>query len=252
VIITGGAQGIGRATALVFAKNGANVFVGDNNTNALSELQNLWSQQKQKEKYSGTITTVEYDAQSCKSAELLAQKALSAHSRVDVIFNNVGIQTPKVPIHDLAEKDWDFVFNVNMKSIFYLLKYCLPTMIKQKSGTIINNASIHGVQSQIGQASYGASKGGIIALSRQMACDYGRYNIRVNAVSPGPVRTDLMEKNTPNLPEVISNIPLFRLGEVTDIANLVYFLASEKSGWITGQNIVIDGGITIKGAWHSL
>jgi len=173
VIITGGAQGIGKATALLFAKNGAHVFVGDINTKALSDLQKFWSQQKQQEKHTGTITCLEYDASSCKSAELLAKKALGAHSRVDVIFNNVGIQTPKVPIHELSEKDWDFVFSVNIKSIFYLLKYCLPTMIKQKSGAIINNASTHGIQSQIGQASYGASKGGIIALSRQLACDYG-------------------------------------------------------------------------------
>jgi meso-butanediol dehydrogenase/(S,S)-butanediol dehydrogenase/diacetyl reductase len=125
-------------------------------------------------------------------------------------------------------------------------------MLKNGKGSIINNSSIQGVNSQRNVSAYAATKGAIISLTRQLACEYGVNNIRVNTVSPGSVQTPLMAANTGNLDYVKNNTPLNRLGVPDDIAQMVLFLASNKSSWITGQNLCVDGGITIKGGWAKL
>jgi len=154
-------------------------------------------------------------------------------------------------IHEVTEEEWDEVIKINLKSLFWLTKFVIPYMIKQKFGVIINNASIQAIASQKGVSHYAASKGAMVALTRQLAVQYGEYKIRVNSLSPGSTMTPLMAANTnPEYP--LSNTPMKVLGEPEDMANMVYFLSSRGARWVTGQNIVVDGGITIKGGWAKL
>jgi len=133
-----------------------------------------------------------------------------------------------------------------------MCKYVIPEMIKIGMGSIINNSSIQGIQSQKGVPAYAASKGALIALTRQLAVEYGENNIRVNCISPGSVVTPLMKANNKSFSYIEGNTPLGYLGEPKDIAELLLFLGSENSKWITGQNFIIDGGITVKGGWAPL
>jgi len=253
VIITGGANGIGRGTCLEFAKEGAHVVCADINEAFGKELLGDWKEITEKTKSSGTITFIQMDAAKDEDCKRLVDETISRFHRVDVLFNNVGIQPKESnkPIHLLDDDTWDLLFNVNLKSAFRMSKYVIPHMLKVNKGSIINNASIQGIHSQKSVPAYAATKGGLLSLTRQMACEYGKNNIRVNAVSPGSVMSALMRANTDvNYVEV--NTPMKSVGEPSDIAKMVTFLASDNSKWITGQNMVVDGGITIKGGWASL
>jgi len=180
-------------------------------------------------------------------------KAIASRGAVDVLFNNVGTQPPESmrPLHELPEELWHRILSVNLTSAYHTCKAVLPGMIGKKKGVIINNASIQAVQSQPNVSAYASSKGGLVALTRQIAVDYGRYNIRCNAVSPGSTLTPLMMKTT-NTEYARSNTPLPRLGDPNDMANIVFFLASQEAEWLTGQNLIVDGGITSKGGWAAL
>jgi len=250
VIVTGGAQGIRKGTCLLFASEEAKVVCGDINTTFGEELLDEWKKQGSK----GSLSFVHFDASNGEDCRKLVEFTLQQYGRIDVLFNNVGIQPEesRVPIHLLEEKTWDLLFNVNIKSFYWMSKFTIPIMMKAGKGSIINNASIQGIHSQVNVSAYAATKGAIISLTRQMACEYGGYNIRVNTVSPGSVATPLMLANTGNLDYVSGNTPLNRLGVPEDIGQMVLFLASDKASWITGQNICVDGGITIKGGWSKL
>eukprot|EP01114_Cavostelium_apophysatum_P017946 TRINITY_DN5440_c0_g1_i1.p1 TRINITY_DN5440_c0_g1~~TRINITY_DN5440_c0_g1_i1.p1 ORF type:complete len:216 (+),score=34.79 TRINITY_DN5440_c0_g1_i1:199-846(+) len=202
----------------------------------------------------GSISFLKFDASKGDDCHRLVEQAARDFKRIDILFNNVGIQpgTSNVPIHELEESMWDAIMDVNLKSIFWMCKYTLPYMIQQKSGSIINNASIQGLSSQKGVSAYAASKGGILAITRQLAVEYGKYSIRVNTVSPGTIMTALALENSKSMQPIIDNTPLRRIGEPSDIASMVAFLASDQSKWVTGQNMVVDGGITIKGGWAEL
>jgi len=155
------------------------------------------------------------------------------------------------PLHLLEDKTWDQIMTVNLKSIFWMSKFTLPYMIEKSSGCIINNSSIEAMQGQMEAPAYAASKGAMIALTRQMACEYGHHKIRVNAVDPGCICTKMLEKST-DTKYAESNTPLGRLGSVDDVANAVIFLASRESTWITGQDFIVDGGMASKGGWAPL
>eukprot|EP01116_Phalansterium_solitarium_P001819 TRINITY_DN11635_c0_g1_i1.p1 TRINITY_DN11635_c0_g1~~TRINITY_DN11635_c0_g1_i1.p1 ORF type:complete len:260 (+),score=46.85 TRINITY_DN11635_c0_g1_i1:150-929(+) len=248
VIVTGGASGIGRASTLKFATEGADVVFGDVSEEAGSEVSAAWQQDGR-----GSVTFFKFDAASGEDCRKLVEFSVNKFGRVDVLFNNVGIQPKesRVPIHLLEEATWDNVMNVNLKSAFWMCKYVVPHMLKQSSGAIINNASIQGINSQKLVGVYAATKGGLLSLTRQLACEYGGNGIRCNAISPGSIVSELMRKNT-NLEYVTGNTPLGCVGEPDDIADAAVFLASSKSKWVTGHNFVVDGGVTIKGGWASL
>lgn len=259
-IVTGGAQGIGRACCLLLAQHGFYVVCGDANEEAGRSLEE-WSTAQQRQDDPSRILFVPFDASQGADCERLVNEAINKFGRIDVLFNNVGIQPAlaQVPIHLLEEQHWDSIMDVNLKSIFWMCKFCIPHMMEQNKKSddcsqcsIINNASIQAISSQPHVPAYAASKGGIVALTRQLACDYGRHGIRVNAVSPGTIATELARKATPDFTYVESNTPLGRVGDPDDVASLVLFLAGEGARWITGQNIPVDGGITIKGGWAPL
>jgi len=260
-LITGGAEGIGKETCLQFALRGAHVVCGDLNEHKIRELEGEWEKIKAREKENplgarlGTLSCFHCDLATSKGAKDLVAYAVSLHGTVDVLFNNVGIQpeASRVPLHQLSEATWDQVMNVNLKSCFWICREAIPFMLRNpEGGSIINNASIQGIQSQKNVAVYAASKGALLSLTRQLACEYGGSKIRVNSVSPGSIGTELMRENTPDLDNVIGNTPAGRIGEARDVAGAVLFLAGREASWITGHNLVVDGGITVKGGWAKL
>jgi len=271
VIVTGGAQGIGRSCCIHFAEEGAHVVCGDVDLDAGKELVAEWQQRTsqgptnknelehrnyRKCVESGTMTFVHFDASSSADCHNLVTVATKITGDIDVLFNNVGIQPKQsnVPIHKLEEAAWDAVFNINIKSFYLMCKHAIPVMLQHpdKRHSIINNSSIQGIQSQKGVPAYAATKGAILSLTRQLAVEYGSSNITVNAVSPGSIATPLALANNKSFEFIAKNTPLGKIGEPRDVAEIVLFLASESAKWVTGQNFVVDGGITVKGGWAPL
>lgn len=239
-IVTGAGQGIGKGIALALAKEGAKVIVSDvsdKTHEVVEEIEGLGSE----------AIAVKTDVSNSKDTEKLAKAALEKFGRIDILVNNAGI-FPFKALVEMTEQDWDKVLDVNLKGVFNCTKAVLQKMIEQKSGNIINIASIAGAV--VGYANlvhYSASKGGILGFTRAAALELAQHGIRVNAIAPGAILTpgtEIMGKDA--LKQVEQLNPLKKIGKPEDIANLVVFLASEESGYITGQLIVSDGGYTIQ------
>ena len=253
VIITGGALGIGQATALEFAKAGARVSIADVNREAgdgaVREIERL----------GGEGLMVQADVSISSDCERVVGRTVERFGGVDVLFNNVGIQPPEsyLNVEDTPEEMWDRIIGVNLRSCFLMSKYAIPEIRKRGGGSIINTASVQGLQSQPLVPPYAASKGGILSLTRQMALDYAKDNIRVLAVCPGSVDTPMLraaaETEGVDPDEVVRRWgaahPIGRVGVGRDIANAVLFLASEKASFMTGEHINVDGGYMALGAW---
>jgi NAD(P)-dependent dehydrogenase (short-subunit alcohol dehydrogenase family) len=237
-----------------FYSSGANVVASDVDGEGLRDLQKAVLAQVPQIK--GKIVIVTADAGKIADCTSVVQCAQDSFGGVDFLFNNVGIQPPEsmVPLHELKEEVWDRLMTVNLKSIFGMSRMALPLMIKRGAGVIVNNASIQGIQSMKNVAAYAATKGGILSLTRQLAVEYGQYGIRCNALSPGSTMTPLMERVSGgnNLKYVIQNTPMGRVGRPRDMAGAVLFLCSDEASWVTGQNLVVDGGITVVGGWNPL
>ncbi len=255
VIVTGGALGIGRATAIEFAREGASVVVADVNEEAgrsvESELNRVGP--------GGLLVLA--DVGHMRECSRVVAETVEAFGGVDVLFNNVGIQSPDSyrNVEDTPEEMWDRILDVNLKSYYMMSKFAIPEMRKRGGGAIINTASVQGLQSQKLVPAYAASKGGILSLTRQMALDYAEENIRVLAVCPGTIDTELvrtvarMEEGDPDqtIAEWGKSHPIGRVGQGVDIANVVLFLASEKASFMTGEHVNVDGGFMALGAWAS-
>ena len=252
-IVTGGAHGIGRATALAFAREGAKVVIADINAEAgkaaVSEIAREGHQAR----------LVQSDVAVAAQCRRVVSDTVSAFGGGDILFNNVGIQPTSsyLNVEDTSEEVWDLVLGVNLKSYFLMSKYAIPEMRKRGGGVIVNTSSVQGLQSQKLVPAYAASKGGVLSLTRQMALDYASENIRVLAVCPGAIDTALvralaaMEPGDPE--ETIRRWgrthPLGRIGTGEDIANVVLFLASDKASFMTGEYVCVDGGYMALGAW---
>ena len=255
VIVTGGAHGIGKATALEFAKEGAQVAIADVNEEAgrrvESELNKLGP---------GGLLVVADVARSAECSRVVAETA-QAFGGVDVLFNNVGIQTPDSykNVEDTPEDLWDRIIDVNLKSYFLMSKFAIPEMRKRGGGAIINTASVQGLQSQNLVPAYAASKGGVLSLTRQMALDYAGQNIRVLAVCPGTIDTEMVRTvarlEGGDTDSIVADWgkghPIGRVGLGVDVANVVLFLASDKASFMTGEYVNVDGGFMALGAWAS-
>ena len=246
-IITGSASGIGEKCALKFAEYGADLLLidRDEKVKSISDLI--------EEKYKKSIKFIVGDITNNEILDRMESIINNQFKRVDVLFNNAGVIRLSDDISTLDEKDWDLQINVNLKSIFLVLKRIIPIMKSQNFGNIINTASMTGsVVGMGGLAGYCASKGGVMGLTKCVALELAKYNIRCNAVSPGAIDTnfynnEFLKKNSNEELEsgkkyMESVIPFGRYGNSEDIANVALFLASELSGYMTGQNLIVDGG----------
>ena len=243
-IITGAGSGLGKGIALVFAREGSKVVV--------AEIQEESGQavSRQIKAEGGEALFLRTDITRASEVEKMVEGTLKAYGRIDVLVNNAGINPSRTPVHETSEEAWDQTLAVNLKGAFLCSKYVLPAMIKQGGGSIIHVASVVGGMGCSDRAAYSASKGGMIALARNMAVDYAHYNIRVNSLSPGFVETDLtriyfnkMRETEPQkLERIIGHHPMGRLGRPEDEAYAALFLASDESPWVTGLDMAVDGG----------
>lgn len=234
VIVTGAAKGIGRAVAVAFAKEGANVVVNyrstpPDETVALVEAEGV------------KCLAVQADVSNFNEAEALVERAKEELGSVDVLVNNAGI-TRDTLLMRMSEEDFDAVINTNLKGCFNMVKHTSKIMLKQKSGSIINMSSVVGISGNVGQANYAAAKAGVIGLTHSAAKELASRGITCNAIAPGFIETDMTAVLSDKVKEGILNaIPLKRMGSVEEVADLAVFLANAK--YITGQVIAIDGGM---------
>ena len=239
VVVTGAARGLGQAIAIKFAKAGANLALCDLQEDWLSEtLEKVKSLGSRAETYGINVADVESVTEGIKAIE-------SDFGQIDVLVNNAGI-TKDGLLMRMSEEDWDAVLDVNLKGVFLCTKAVMRGMMKQRSGTIVNIASVIGLMGNAGQANYAASKGGVISFTKTVAKELASRNVRCNAVAPGFIRTamtDLLEEDVQiKMKELI---PLSRFGEPDDVANVVLFLASDASSYVTGQVLSTCGGMVM-------
>ncbi|MEH7121789.1 glucose 1-dehydrogenase [Bacillus sp. JJ1503] len=239
-VITGGAGGIGKVVAERFLKEGAKVVLVDlfeeSLLKAKDELASL-----------GEVLTVQADVSKESDVENYVKKALEHFGKIDVFFNNAGIEGKVAPLVDQKIEDFDKVISVNVRGVFLGLKYVLPVMTKQGYGSVINTSSVAGLEGSPGVSPYIASKHAVVGLTKASAIEVANANVRVNSIHPSPVNTRMMRSLEDGLnveqEDLAKAIPLGRYGEPSDIANLVLFLASDESSFITGVQYRVDGGM---------
>jgi len=237
-IVTGASRGIGKAIAQQFIAQGAKVaFTYRSSAEAAAALEQELSAG------GGTVKGFQSDAASMTDAERLVGEVVDAFGTVDIVINNAGI-TDDTLLMRMTEEQWDRVISVNLKSCFNLTKAVMRTMLKARSGSIVNISSVVGVQGNAGQANYAASKAGILGFTKSVALELGSRNIRCNAIAPGFIETEMTAKlDADTVQGWRDAIPLKRGGTPEDVANLCVFLASDMSAYITGQTLNVDGGM---------
>lgn len=240
-LITGGGSGIGKATAMAFAREGAIVVVCDvNPESGQTTVQEI-------EVAGGQSIFVQADVSVRADVEALIAKIIEVYGQLDCAFNNAGIEGEVgVAIDQADEDDWDRVVGINLKGVWLCLKYELAEMLKRGGGTIVNTASIAGLVGGTFGGAYYASKHGVVGLTKAAAIEYGKSGIRVNAVCPGVIRTEmadrLMQDNTQIEGVITALHPLGRLGTAEEVAETVVWLCSDSSSFVTGQALAVDGG----------
>jgi 3-oxoacyl-[acyl-carrier protein] reductase len=238
VLITGASKGIGRAMALKFAQEGANVAF-----TYLSSVEKGQQLEKELSVFGVKVKGYRSDASIYTAAEELINSVVADFGSLDALVNNAGI-TKDGLLMRMSEEQWDEVIRVNLKSVFNLTKCATKFMMKQKNGSIINITSVVGLRGNAGQANYAASKAGIIGFTKSIALELGSRNIRSNAIAPGFIETEMTEVLDPKVKEEWEKgIPLKRAGKSEDVANCAVFLASDLSVYITGQVLQVDGGM---------
>lgn len=236
--ITGGTRGIGRQIAITLAENGYDIVVNYRTQNSM-----LSSLKEEIESKNVSFLAVKGDVSKFEDAENMTKEIIKKFTKIDVLVNNAGI-TKDTLFMRMKKEDFEEVININLVGTFNITKNVIPYMMKQKNGRIINLASVVGISGNAGQSNYAASKAGIIGFTKSLAKEVGSRNILVNAVAPGFIETQMTEVLKDEVKEEISkSIPLRRTGKTIDVANVVKFLASEDSSYITGQVINVDGGM---------
>ena len=239
-LVTGGSRGIGKEIALALAKEGNNIAIsyGTNSEGAMEVVNEIKA-------YGVDGIAVKADVSVSEDVKHLIKTVEDQLGTIDILVNNAGITKDNLLIR-MSEEDWDSVMDVNLKGTFLCTKAVSRSMMKKRYGKIINITSVVGITGNAGQGNYSASKAGVIGFTKSMAKELASRGIRVNAVAPGLIKTDMTNVLTDEIKaEMLKMIPLNTMGNPEDIANLVVFLASEKSDYITGQIIKIDGGMAI-------
>lgn len=241
-LVTGGASGIGRATALTFAREGAKLVIADTNEDGGQQTVHMITEQ------GGEATFVQVDVASATAVEAMLHKTVQTYGRLDCAHNNAGIAGRiRAPLHECPEDVWDQVLGINLKGVWLCMKYEILQMLHQGGGTIVNTASIMGlVGSWSGTSAYNASKHGVVGLTKTAALEYATAGIRVNAVCPGYIWTPLIETALtmrPDMePQIIARHPVGRMGRPEEIAEAVVWLCSDAASFVTGHTMTVDGG----------
>ncbi|HXP15463.1 MAG TPA: SDR family NAD(P)-dependent oxidoreductase [Terriglobales bacterium] len=243
-LITGGTSGIGEATAILFAKEGAKIAItGRNEKRGHAVTTQIL-------KDGGQAIFLRTDVRKSEECRRAVDETVSAFGRLDILFNNAGVFYPQTTL-ECSEQEWDLQIDINLKGSFLMSKFALPGMIEQGSGVIIHNSSGWGIVGGDAAVAYCASKGGVVLLTKAMAIDHGRQGIRVNCICPGDVDTPMLPEDArmrgqkwENYLAGCSNRPLGRIGTPDEIAKAALFLASDDSSFMTGATLVVDGGGT--------
>ena len=238
VLITGGSRGIGKETAKVYAENGYDVAI-----NYVSDRTDVEGIKKEFQDMGVKCLMIKADVSNEEDVNNMAEKVISEFGKIDVLVNNAGI-TKDTLLMRMSKEDFDKVIDINLKGTFLVTKAVSKYMMKKRCGSIINLSSVVGVAGNSGQSNYSASKAGIIGFTKSIAKELASRNIRANAVAPGFIETDMTNVLKDEVKESIGNqIPLKRMGTAREVAEVIYFLGTEKSSYITGQVINIDGGM---------
>ncbi|MCF8564143.1 glucose 1-dehydrogenase [Alicyclobacillus tolerans] len=245
-VITGGGTGIGRETALLFAKEGAKVVVTDINEQAAAttgeDIGELSGGQD-------TALHIKHDVSKEEDWVTVVDESVRTFGKIDVLFNNAGIYIIK-PLVETTLEDWNRLMSINVTGVFLGMKHVIPVMAQHGGGSVINASSVAGLRGVQGHVLYGASKGAVRIMTKDVAVEYAKQNVRVNSIHPGYINTGMAELGAQaartTTEELGKKYPLGRLGETKDVAQLVLFLASDNSSYMTGQEFVIDGGATAR------
>ena len=245
-IITGAGSGIGRETALLFSKEGSKVVVTDIDEKAGNEtVEKIRKMLEDNPDCTGDAFFAKLDVSDKERPKQVVQEALNKYGKVDILVNNAGIVSDAL-ITKMTEDQWNKVIDIDLKGPFHMIQSVADTMIEHNTGTIINVSSVVGIYGNVGQTNYSAAKAGLIGLTKTLAKELGRKGITVNAVTPGFVQTHMTEKVPEKILEMMKEkTPLKRLGQPSDVAHVLLFLASDDAGFINGAVIPVDGGLII-------
>lgn len=237
-LVTGGSSGIGRATALAFARKGAKIVVADwvENLETMDMIENL----------GGEALFVKCDVSNSADVKALIEKIIATFGRLDFAFNNAGIEGTSAPTQDCSEENWDKTIGINLKGIWLCMKHEIPVMLKKGKGVIVNCSSVAGLVGFQGLPAYVASKHGVIGLTKTAALECAKHGIRVNVVCPGVIQTPMIDRLTGKKKEAVEQFtglePIGRFGKPEEIANAVIWLCSDEASFVTGIEMPVDGG----------
>ena len=238
-LITGASRGIGQSISIILAQNGAHVICVSRNINDVQSVADEITNQK------FVASAASCDISSTHNVTELVKDIIEKHGRIDILINNAGIASDNLLMR-MSEDDWDNVLNVNLKAAFTAIKAASRTMIKQRSGRIINISSVVGLMGNAGQVNYAASKAGLIGMTKSVAREFASRGITANCIAPGYIETEMTNKLKDEVKSSLNEqIPLGRIGNVEDIAYAVAFLASDEACYITGQTLAVDGGMVM-------
>jgi NAD(P)-dependent dehydrogenase (short-subunit alcohol dehydrogenase family) len=237
-IVTGGGTGIGKATALAMAAAGASLVIGNRNATLGEEVVRII------ERAGGHAVFQTTDVSTPDDAQALVARAVAEFGRLDLAFNNAGVDGEQVPLHQQDIDQAATLFDVNIKGVFYCMKYEIEEMLKTGGGAIVNTSSIFGLNGYPGWSLYSATKHAVTGMTKSAALDYATRNIRINAVGPGPVETPLLAKGTGGDPHSYASfVPMGRIGQPAEIADPVIWLLSDQAQYVTGHTLPVDGGV---------